>query len=203
MRTKLQKVFFDAPPILGKDLKLKALKAPDQLNATLSIYGLRFNDQVYYCMAQGLLDPKMLEQIQNRHVLDEVMLSPSYLIKEVWEIQNCNFSHFLGLSLSNLLELEGKEKEAMNTSLQEFINKTLKPKSVDYLKRNSRSDWHITDQNIQSEMDRCSQTKVSFYLVLRWLQYEIEMNQTKKASGEAKKDNLLSLMTKGASLQAN
>ena len=76
-------------------------------------------------MSQGLLDPQMLEQIQNKNTLDEVMLSPSYLIKEMWEIPDFNFSHFLGLSLSNLLELEGKDKGNMNPSLQEFITKKI------------------------------------------------------------------------------
>jgi hypothetical protein len=110
----LRKVFVEQPAILAKDLTLKSLRQPDNLNSASKIYGLRFNDQVYYCMAQGILDPKMLEQIQNKNVLDEVMLSPSYLIKEVWEIPDFNFSHFLGLALSNLLELEGKDKGNMN-----------------------------------------------------------------------------------------
>ena len=100
-----------------------------QPNHNFSI-GLRFNDQVYYCMSQGLLDPQMLEQIQNKNTLDEVMLSPSYLIKEIWEIPDFNFSHFLGLSLSNLLELEGKDKgNNMNPSLQDFITKKISKKN--------------------------------------------------------------------------
>ena len=140
----------------------------------------------------------MLEQIQNRQVLDEVMLSPSYLIKEVWEIQNSNFSHFLGLTLSNLLELEGKDKGTdMNPNLNEWIGKTLKERKAECMKRNSRSDWLITETNIESEMDRCSQEKVSFYLVLRWLQYE--MGQMKQGSAGAKKDHLLSLLTQSSS----
>ena len=100
------------------------------------------------------------------------MLSPSYLIKEVWEIPNFNFSHFLGLALSNLLELDGKDNGNINASLNDFIGKKIK-NNADYMKKNSRSDWYITDVNIQSELDRCGQKNVSFYLVLRWLQYEM------------------------------
>ena len=116
----------------------------------------------------------MLEQIQNTNVLDEVILTPSYLIKDVWDVQTCDFSHFMKLTLSNLLELEGKDKKEMNQNLQEFINKSLQFKN-DSLKRNCKSEWYVTEKNVQSELDRSSGDKVSFYFVLRWLQYE--MNQ--------------------------
>lgn len=46
--------------------------------------GVRFCNLVYYCMSQGLLDPKTLEQIQNKRVLDEVNMAPSYILKETW-----------------------------------------------------------------------------------------------------------------------
>ena len=98
-------------------------------------------------MAQGLLDPKMLEQIQNTQVLDEVIITPSYLIKDVWDVQTCNYSHFMKLTLSNLLELDGKDKNNMNSGLQDFIDKGLKFKS-DSLKRNWVSDWLITEANV-------------------------------------------------------
>ena len=78
------------------------------------------------------------------------MLSPSYLIKEVWEIPEFNFSHFLSLSLSNLLELEGKEKNSVNQGLQDFINNKIeKNAQAEIFKRNARSDWQVTENNIK------------------------------------------------------
>ena len=51
------------------------------------------------------------------------------------------------LTLSNLLELDGKDKNNMNSGLQDFIDKGLKFKS-DSLKRNWVSDWLITEANV-------------------------------------------------------
>ena len=62
-------------------------------------------------MSQGLLDPKSLEMIQNRHTLDEVVMAPSYILRDTWKFEDyCSFGHFMGLSLSNLLETENKEE---------------------------------------------------------------------------------------------
>jgi len=49
------------------------------------IYGLSFSTFTFYCMSQGLLDPKTLEMIQNRTTLDEVVFAPSYILREAWQ----------------------------------------------------------------------------------------------------------------------
>ena len=49
--------------------------------------------------------------IQNKNTLDEVVLTPSYILKDTWNLeQQRSFGHFLGLSLSNLLEHDNQEK---------------------------------------------------------------------------------------------
>ena len=65
-------------------------------------------------MSQGLLDARMLELIANCSTMDEVVLAPSFLIKELWQItptkdeSSRHFGHFFGLALSNLFE-RGKD----------------------------------------------------------------------------------------------
>jgi len=44
--------------------------------------GVRFHNQVYFFMSQGLIDIKILEQVQNQKLTDDTVLAPSYLIKE-------------------------------------------------------------------------------------------------------------------------
>ena len=107
-------------------------------------------------MSQGLLDPKTLELVQNRRCLDEVLLTPSYLLREAWELQDraSRSSHFLGLSLSNLLEHDSERSGSL----------PLDQRLVDYLKANAidadvtqshyRGDWNLTDDNIRNELDR-------------------------------------------------
>mmetsp|Transcript_38257 Transcript_38257/g.50174 ORF Transcript_38257/g.50174 Transcript_38257/m.50174 type:complete len:92 (+) Transcript_38257:943-1218(+) len=79
------------------------------------IYGLSFSTFTFYCMSQGLLDPKTLEMIQNRTTLDEVVFAPSYILREAWQQGEStqSFSNFVGLSLSNLLEHDNQEKSAI------------------------------------------------------------------------------------------
>lgn len=53
---------------------------------SLFCLGIQFSPFVFYCMSQGLLDPKTLEMVQNRTTLDEVVLAPSYILKEAWTL---------------------------------------------------------------------------------------------------------------------
>jgi hypothetical protein len=43
------------------------------------------NDDVYYCQSQGLLDASMLELLANDNKVGEIVLAPSFLIKDLWE----------------------------------------------------------------------------------------------------------------------
>ena len=107
-------------------------------------------------MSQGLLDPKTLELVQNRRCLDEVLLTPSYLLREAWELsdRSSRFSHFLGLSLSNLLEHDSSRKGSL--ALDENLIAYLTANSIesDVTQRHCRGDWNLTDDNIRNELDR-------------------------------------------------
>lgn len=92
-----------------------------------------------------MLDPNKLELIQNRHLLDDVIIAPSYTLKDVWETQatgaSNNFAQFMSLGLSNLLEFDlqdGKQlPEGLHTRLVQNLQKGY-----------ARSDWLITNENI-------------------------------------------------------
>ena len=120
-------------------------------------------------MSQGLLDPKSLEMIQNRNTLDEVVMAPSYILKDTWQIDDfCNFGHFLGLSLTNLLEKsdtdndddDGEGDESIHESLPydqdliNYINENGIEADANWNKRLFRADWNLTEDNIQNELDR-------------------------------------------------
>ena len=62
--------------------------------------------------------------IQNRRTLDEVVMTPSYILREAWQLGDSrSFGHFLGLSLSKLLEKENQEKAAIccDAQLAQFL----------------------------------------------------------------------------------
>ena len=67
---------------LSNDRQIVSLQENGDVNR--HIYGIQFSDFVYFCMSQGLLDPKSLEMIQNRHTLDEVVMTPSYILRDTW-----------------------------------------------------------------------------------------------------------------------
>ena len=46
--------------------------------------GKRFNNDVYYCQSQGLLDSKLLERISSNDKVGEIVMAPSFLLQELW-----------------------------------------------------------------------------------------------------------------------
>ena len=139
--------------------------------------GLQFSTFTYYCMSQGLLDPKTLEMIQNRASLDEVAITPSYILREVWQKESWNhntnrdfhFVEFLFQSLTNLIEQQNKEsgKIPIDEELEHYL------RNYAFEAGNFHTDWNLTDSNIEQELDRGDQSNVSFYFALRWLTFEI------------------------------
>lgn len=125
----------------------------------------------------------MLELAQNSETLTDICLTPSYLLKETFEISDSNMSKFMGLSLAYLRE---QNPEA---SLEKYV--TMLGAEGHVYGTQSRDDWNISDKNIQNELDRCNKEDISFYVVLRWLQYEINSLNNKKADS----DDLLSVIT--------
>ena len=112
MLIKLKTVIHDAALSLSAARRIVSTKAKGTVDRQM--YGLQFSDYVYYCMSQGLLDSKTLEMIQNRRTIDEVVMAPSYILRDTWQQdESHSFGHFLGLSLSNLLERDNSEKSAL------------------------------------------------------------------------------------------
>lgn len=101
----------------------------------------------------------MLELIANCNTMDEVVLAPSFLIKELWEIDPTKgeissnkdessryFGHFFGLALSNLFELAKDDAaEKWKQSLKPFIT-YLDEKFLlhDALKSHCTSNWNVS-----------------------------------------------------------
>jgi Temperature dependent protein affecting M2 dsRNA replication len=56
---------------------------PMRLNAI--IIGPRFNDEVYFYMSRGLIEPSILESIINQQILPAILLAPNLSFVEAWE----------------------------------------------------------------------------------------------------------------------
>ncbi len=88
-----------APPILTKELKLANLRRNNsddfvfsdfenfmgKLNSHVIRIGLRFNDEVYYYLSRGLIDPAILEQLPTQLTIPSIIVAPSTLFSEAWE----------------------------------------------------------------------------------------------------------------------
>jgi hypothetical protein len=100
-----------------------------------------------------MLDARMLELIANDDRVGEIVIAPSFLIKELWDSSaasddGTNFNHFYSLSMNNL-------REAVDGRVQ--VN---------------HSKWNITKENLDEEIDRQDSRNMSFNLILRWLKHE-------------------------------
>lgn len=62
--------------------------------------GLRFDDDVYYFISQGLLDPHMMEQIAAQKFTDSNVLAPSYLTHQT--LENPEYLEILAIAFRNL-----------------------------------------------------------------------------------------------------
>ena len=105
----------------------------------------------------------MLELLANDSKVGEIVLAPSFLIKDLWEDMSSkddavrNFNTFFGLSQANLSE-PSDPKAAYQSS-----------------------NWKITHENLENEQDRTDSSNISFYFILRWLKYEQAVLRSEKA----------------------
>ena len=92
---------FKAPPVFGSNLKLINLfnqENPEdfvyngfdrmmgmQIFSLPSCLGVRYNNEIYFYMSRGILNPNILESIPNQQVLQSIMIAPSILLSEAWE----------------------------------------------------------------------------------------------------------------------
>jgi len=76
-------------------------------------------------MSQGLINPQLLELVSmKQQTVTEIVLAPSYFIKEAWELPD--YRHFLGVAISNLLEngdpcIQDDQSELAKTCLEKKV----------------------------------------------------------------------------------
>jgi Temperature dependent protein affecting M2 dsRNA replication len=121
--------------------------------------GKRFSNDVYICLSIGLLDCQLIEHAISENYSDDFILAPSYLVRDAWQIPE--FKEFWAISVSNLLDRTERDQHALFKA------------TVDTnFKLPEKAEWNITKKNIEDEESR-TENKMSFYFVLKWLQYEI------------------------------
>ena len=111
-----------------------------------------------------------MEHAIHENYSDSLILAPSHLGREVWQIPE--FKEFWAITISNLLD---KSEHGQHPLFKSAVDTKFKLPE--------KAFWNITKANIDKEEERTS-NKMSFYFVLKWLHYEIEKK-------EFKNDNLL------------
>lgn len=74
--------------------------------------GPRYNDEIYFYLSRGLLNPNILETITNQQILETVLLAPSIILKEAWESQE--FKSFYTSIFNNLFEDSAEELKQLD-----------------------------------------------------------------------------------------
>lgn len=84
------------------------------------IVGLKYNDEVYYYMSRGLIDPGMLEQLPTQQMIPSIVMAPSTLFSEAWE--SPEFKSFYHQIFNNLQEDTEEEKKFTieNKTMKEY-----------------------------------------------------------------------------------
>lgn len=144
--------------------------------------GTRYNNEIYFYMSRGILNPNIMETIPNQQVLQSVMLAPSIILTEAWESQE--FKSFYTSIFNNLFEDTADERKLLNgqTALSATSTPDQPPPPLIHLTEcfGYRSEnwsaekyhyrWNITENEIEDELDKQLTEKVSFVFVLKWLQ---------------------------------
>eukprot|EP00347_Sterkiella_histriomuscorum_P006973 403350735 len=178
-----------APPILTTNIELGNLQLQNQKSENKNDFvysdfgtymGLRFNDEVYYYMSQGLINPIILETLGNQRVLPSILVAPSQTLVEAWESKE--FKAFYQRIFNNLHEDTQVEKEFIadhkhNHKLSQFYEQFEFQQCEPY-----HLKWNLIEKDIKYELDRQVQNKVSFIFAIRWLYYELIQNQNKKTN---------------------
>jgi hypothetical protein len=114
-------------------------------------------------LSLGLLDQQLLEHAIHEVYSDSLILAPSHLGREAWQIPE--FKEFWAITISNLLD---KTEHSQHPLFKSAVD----PK----FKLPERAEWNITKENIDKEEERTS-NHMSFYFVLKWLHFEIEKKE--------------------------
>lgn len=157
-----------APPILTMDVKLGNLCNPKEpydfiyndlheylgkLCETYSYSGTRYNDEIYFYMSRGILNPNILETIPNQQILQSVMIAPSIILSEAWKSDQ--FKLFYTTIFNNLFEDTPEEKRVLDEQTQSEQHGPLShlPECYGYTQERWRDGryhyrWNITSQEI-------------------------------------------------------
>jgi hypothetical protein len=173
-----------APPILTLDIKLGNLCNPEHTDDFLyndliefmgkqsslsKILGARYNNEIYFYMSRGILNPNIMETIPNEQVLQSVMLAPSIILTEAWESQE--FKSFYTSIFNNLFEDTAEEKKSLEIQTTVPIQHSSThsgsdiaplshlPECFGYGPEKWNAEkyhyrWNITREEVEEELDR-------------------------------------------------
>lgn len=111
---------------------------------------MRFNDDVYFYMSKGLIDPDILEIISNNQVINSILLAPGTLIKQIWESNE--FKTLYSEIFSNMHEDSEKEQKYLvdtENKLTHFYNLFNFKKHKHY-----HMKWNLSQKEIENELER-------------------------------------------------
>ncbi|CDW83047.1 UNKNOWN [Stylonychia lemnae] len=195
----LRSFLIDAPPILNMQLELVNLRRNsknDFIFSDFQVYmgniscqiiiniGPRFNDEIYYYMSRGLIEPSILETIINKQILPTILLAPNLSFVEAWESND--FKGFYQQIFQNLQEDSEEEKKFLNDDRQSMLRQFYD--SFKYVKEERyHFKWNLQEADIQKELERQDyvnegQNQVSFTFAMKWFDYDIVRMQNKKSS---------------------
>jgi hypothetical protein len=123
------------------------------INKNFKFIGARYNDEIYFYMSRGILNPNILETIPNEQVLQSVMVAPSIILCEAWNSQE--FKNFYTSIFNNLFEDTPEERKILleEGSVEHAALKHL-PHSFGYDEKKWESGnryhyrWNITEEEI-------------------------------------------------------
>ena len=49
------------------------------------LMGLCFNNEIYFQMCKGMIQPDILEMLSNQNILSSAIIAPSMYIKQIWD----------------------------------------------------------------------------------------------------------------------
>ena len=78
---------------------------------SINLIGTRYNNEIYFYMSRGILNPNIMETIPNQQVLQSVMLAPSIILTEAWE--SPEFKSFYTSIFNNLFEDTDEERKLL------------------------------------------------------------------------------------------
>lgn len=80
---------------------------------------MRFNDDIYFYLSRGLIDPNILEAISNGSILGSIVIAPGMILKEIWDSDE--FKSLFHEIFNNLHEDTKKERQFFENANNRLI----------------------------------------------------------------------------------